>query len=107
MVARATQAVNEFGLTAAQHAQIAGVLGEYPGITAVRVFGSRAKGTHRATSDLDLALSGTLDWRDVARIAGEFDDLDLPFRVDVLQYEALTHEALRAHIDRVGRPFHR
>jgi predicted nucleotidyltransferase len=66
------------------------------------VFGSRAQGRHRPESDVDLALYGELEERLVARIAGELEELPLPYSFDVLAYAGLRHGALQAHIDRVG-----
>ena len=37
-------------------ALLLGVLRQHPEITEVRIFGSRAKGTHSIRSDIDLAL---------------------------------------------------
>ena len=38
---------------------------------------------------------------DLLRIAGDFDDSDLPNFVDVLIYDQLSNLDLKAHIDRV------
>lgn len=68
------------------------------------MFGSRAMDTYRPESDIDLALYGELDERLVARIAGELDELPLPYSFDVHAYSRLSQGPLREHIDRVGRP---
>jgi hypothetical protein len=39
------------------------------------------------------------------RIAGELDELPLPYAFDVCAYPQVRHSSLREHIDRVGRPF--
>jgi predicted nucleotidyltransferase len=67
------------------------------------VFGSRALGRHRPESDVDLALYGELDEQVVARIAGELDELPLPFSFDVVSYARLQPSPLQQHIERVGR----
>jgi len=52
----------------------------------VYVFGSRARGDHRKTSDIDLAIVGlkpmTIAVR--SRLEFGFSDSDLPFKVDVV-----------------------
>lgn len=57
----------------------------------VWVFGSRATGRARRHSDLDLALDCgrrlTLDER--ARLAEAFSDSDLPYRIDILDWQGL------------------
>lgn len=73
-------------------------------ITSVEVFGSRAAGDHRPNSDLDLLLRGDLDQRAVDRLWTLFHESNLPFTVDVSSCELVSHEPLREHMDRVGRP---
>jgi predicted nucleotidyltransferase len=50
------------------------------------VFGSRAKGTHRETSDLDLAVDGGAPMTMATRAALEFgfSESALPYRVDIV-----------------------
>lgn len=79
-----------------------GVFRRYPGIWRVKLFGSRAKGTHTAHSDVDLALWGDVDPLRAEAIASELDDLPLPYRYDVLAFESIKLDALREHIERLG-----
>lgn len=78
------------------------MLERHPRVSEARVFGSRALGTHRPESDVDLALYGDVDDTLAARIAGELDELPLPYAFDVRAYPCLRHAPLREHIDRVG-----
>ncbi len=59
-----------------------------------RAFGSRR--THKAKkySDLDLVLVGEvrLDWRQMAKIKEAFEESTLPYRVDVLDWNAISPE---------------
>lgn len=75
-----------------------------PGLRKAVVFGSRAKGSHRPGSDVDLALFGeTLGPEDLVRASESLNEVaPLPYRFDVVQYEAITSVDLRQHIDRVG-----
>jgi predicted nucleotidyltransferase len=84
-------------------ALIAGVLNRHPEISAVKLFGSRAKGTHSARSDVDLALWGVDDLRAEA-VAAELDDLPLPYHFDVVPFDLIKQDSLREHIERVGMP---
>ena len=59
---------------------------------------------HRPESDVDLALYGAVDEALANRIAGELDELPLPYTFDVCAYSQLRSQPLREHIDRVGRP---
>lgn len=60
----------------------------------VRVFGSRYKKKAWNYSDLDLAVIGEakLDWKQIGRIKEEFEESDLPYRVDVLDWHAISPE---------------
>lgn len=96
-------ASHPFGLDARARELLDGVLERYPTIREARIFGSRALDTHRPESDIDLALYGDVDDALAARVAGELDELPLPYQFDVQAYPAMRHAGLREHIDRVGR----
>jgi len=78
---------------------------KYLGIRQVVLYGSRAKGNYRTGSDIDLALmtNDTFTRTDLLHIAGDFDDSDMPYMIDVLVYGDLSNQDLKAHIDRVGK----
>lgn len=82
--------------------QIRGVLGRHAQITEARLYGSRAKGTHAAGSDVDLAVWGDIDPLAAQAVAAELDELPLPYLFDVQPYASIRLPALREHIDRVG-----
>lgn len=69
----------------------------------VRVFGSRFSGTAKPYSDLDLAVVGQnkLDWRVLAELKEAFQESELPFRVDLLDWNAISDE-FRAVIEKSG-----
>lgn len=60
----------------------------------VRAFGSRVTGTPKDYSDLDLALVGAakLDATVIEAIKEAFEESDLPFRVDILDWNAISEE---------------
>lgn len=76
-----------------------------PDGVSVRVFGSRAKWTAKTFSDLDLALKGKekLPYKVMVELADAFEESDLPFRVDVVDWHAVT-PSFQAVIDRDGVP---
>ena len=78
---------------------------KYPGIVQVVLYGSRAKGKYRTGSDIDISLktNDSFTRTDMLRIAGDFDDSDMPYFVDVSIYNKLSNPDLKAHIDRVGK----
>ncbi|WP_417913117.1 nucleotidyltransferase family protein [Candidatus Electronema sp. TJ] len=95
-----------FGMTAAQQALVREILlTAQDRIEQVAVFGSRAQGTQRQNSDLDLALYGNADEAVCDRLWTLFQESSLPFSVDVTSYAAIKHPLLRAHIDAAARPW--
>ena len=99
--------MNRFGLTDWEQELIRGVLRRHTEVTEAQIFGSRAKGVSQPNSDVDLALWGDVPiWR-LAAIAGELDELPLPYTFDVLVHGDICHQPLREHIERVGRAFYR
>ena len=74
----------------------------HPEIKTVKLFGSRAKGTQAAGSDIDLALWGDVDVLRAESIAAELDELPTPYKYDVKPFEHIKLQPLREHIQRVG-----
>lgn len=93
----------EFGLNEREIEPIRDVFRSHPEVREVRIYGSRAMGSHRKESDIDLAVWGELGEREIRAIAGELDELPLPYLFDVERYGAIRHEGLRKHIDTHGR----
>jgi uncharacterized protein len=93
------------GIPARTTAQIAGVLAQFPGVEQAILFGSRAKGTQRRGSDIDLALVGPgLDWQTIGRIDTALDDLPTPYSFSLVIFDERLDESVAAHIRRVGIP---
>ena len=78
---------------------------KYPGIIQAVLYGSRARGNFRNGSDIDIALmtNGDFSNTDLSRIAGDFEDSDMPYLVDVLVYDKLSNQNLKDHIDQAGK----
>jgi uncharacterized protein len=69
----------------------------------VILYGSRAKGTHRPGSDIDLAVKGPeLTHSLFIDLLIILDELDLLYRIDVVRYESIKNQDLLDHIRRVG-----
>jgi len=68
------------------------------------IFGSRAKGNASRGSDIDIALSGKdLRFIDLCEIKSDIEELNLPYSVDIINYDNISNVALKEHIDRVGK----
>lgn len=93
------------GLTEADMNHIRTAIKQFPEIEAAVIFGSRAKGTYKKASDVDLAIKGSaVSPETIQRL--DFllnEELPLPYFFDVVHYEALENQLLVEHIDRVGK----
>ena len=78
-------------LTADQARSVRSILDSVIPAAQVRVFGSRATGRARPFSDLDLLIvqPARLSWLQRADLRDRFEASDLPFRVDVVDVDAL------------------
>ena len=68
----------------------------------VVLFGSRARGDHRPTSDYDIAVFGVTDTEAAARFVGDLDALDTLHKFDVVFVDERTDPALCAAIKEEG-----
>jgi predicted nucleotidyltransferase len=80
--------------------QLQSVFAQYPEITEVILYGSRAKGNYKLGSDIDLTIvSSTLSHQQLLKIENQIDDLLLPYSVDLCLFRTIEH------IQRVGIRF--
>ena len=92
------------GLSEAELRTLRTVFARFPQIEEVILFGSRAHGTHRPSSDIDLAIKGkeiTLDTLAKLRYILE-EETNLPYFFDVVVYEKVENEELKRVIDGCG-----
>lgn len=80
-------------------------IANYPQVEQVLIFGSRAMGNYKTGSDVDLAIKGhQVDRRIVNRLSDDLnEEYPLPYFFDVIHYESITNEDLKAHIDTLGK----
>jgi predicted nucleotidyltransferase len=95
------------GLSQSVIDQIRAVFADCSTIERALLYGSRAKGNYRHGSDIDLAVEGSeLDETQLLTLETRLDDLLLPYRIDLSRLAGIQNEALRDHIQRVGRVFY-
>lgn len=68
-------------------------------IKSVGLFGSRAKGTYRANSDIDMVIYGSISEKEVDRLYTLFEESLLHMKVDVIAYHLIKYPPLKAQID--------
>lgn len=93
----------QYGLPLRVIERLRAVFAGRPAIERAVLYGSRAKGTHRDGSDIDLCLEGEqLGVADLLRISDEIDELLLPWKVDLSLRHTIDNPDLLEHIARVG-----
>ena len=96
-----------YGLTEDAIARIKAVFAACPEIERVFLYGSRAKGTQRNGSDIDLTIEGeAVSPSQLLRIENALDDLLLPYKMDISLLRQIDNPDLLAHIRRVGLVFY-
>lgn len=93
---------HDTGLNEHEQELIQKVLSRHTGVTGAILFGSRAKGTATASSDIDMVIEGIDSPLQAESIASELEELPLPYRFDVKALNAIQSRPLREHIERVG-----
>jgi predicted nucleotidyltransferase len=92
------------GLSNSELQTIRDVFSRFSDVSEVILFGSRARGTHRPSSDVDLALKGknlSIDTLAKRRYILE-EETNLPYFFDIVIYDRVENEALKREIDEGG-----
>ena len=96
-----------FGLPLHAIEKICAVFAGWPQIERVVLYGSRAKGSYRSGSDIDLAIEGQdLSLSQLLAIEGQLDELLLPWMIDLSLRDRIDNPALLEHIARMGVTFY-
>ncbi|MGL4988951.1 MAG: HI0074 family nucleotidyltransferase substrate-binding subunit [Cetobacterium sp.] len=91
-----------FGISEIDFFEIIEIVKKYRGkIEFIKIFGSRARGDNKETSDIDLAIK----FRDNSIILNLMDDFfesRLKYTVDVIEYDSKSEQKIKKNIDRDG-----
>ena len=97
----------KYGLSERTLQKIQGVLSRYPQVEKAILYGSRAAGTYRNGSDIDLTLCGdALTHSVLSQIDTELDDLLLPYTIDLSIFHQIDNPAMVEQIQRIGIDFY-
>lgn len=68
------------------------------------LFGSRAKGSYKKGSDIDIAIvKDKISFDQLNQIRVDLNDLLLPYKIDILDFNKISNQELKEHILRVGK----
>lgn len=96
-----------YGLKTETIKAIQEVLANFPEVEKAILYGSRAKGNFRPSSDIDLTLTGdNLNLTTLQKIENDLDELFLPYKIDLSLYHQIKNPELLDHIRRVGKVFY-
>ena len=96
-----------FGLDKNTQDAILNILRKYTSIKKAIIFGSRAKNTYKAGSDVDLAI-----WYDgddasfIGKLSSDLEDSTIPYFFDLVDYKHIANDKLRNAIDNEGKVFY-
>ena len=96
-----------FGISEKSYKLIEESLAKYPEIEKVVIFGSRALGNEKSGSDIDIAIFGkklTDEILSSIRVLLN-EKLNIPYFVDVVDYNSIKNQQLKEHIDSGGKIF--
>ena len=97
----------KFGLKNETRECIKDVFAKYPQIEQVILYGSRAIGSYKNGSDIDLTLKGEkLNLTVANSLCNDLDDLFLPYTFDISILSHISNPDLIKHIERVGIDFY-
>ena len=99
-----SQPRSENGLPETVLQKIRAVFAHYPQVEEAVLYGSRAKGTYKNGSDIDLTLRGRddLTLNVLCKIANDLDDLYLPYTIDLSIFHDISDSDVIGHIQQVG-----
>ena len=70
------------------------------------LFGSRAKGTHRERSDIDIAVSGVASC-DIFELEEELEDIPTLYTIDLVDLDTCKNKLLLEDIEQYGREIYK
>jgi predicted nucleotidyltransferase len=94
----------QFGLNDMELQALRTTLASIPEVEEAIIYGSRARGTNRIASDIDITLKGkALTYLQLALLDAKIDELYLPYFVDLSLFSMLKNADLLERINREGK----
>lgn len=96
-----------FGLSRELYNDLIDIFKKYPHVKKVLIFGSRAKGTEKPSSNFDLAIMGPeMSEIEFNRLWVEVNELPIIFKLDIIHWDTLSNERLKEKILIEGKKFY-
>ncbi|WP_235356995.1 HI0074 family nucleotidyltransferase substrate-binding subunit [Bacillus alveayuensis] len=93
-----------YGLSEADFYKIINVLKNYaPIVREVILFGSRARGDYKKTSDIDLAVKFRKRHEQLCCICDDLSETSIIYTIDVIDYDKINNKKLKSYIDEEGK----
>lgn len=93
--------MERFGLPPGALDKIINLLEQFSEVKLAKIYGSRAMGTYWRGSDIDIAIYGNCNTI-LGQLITQIDELPLPYKFDITDYNSINNLGLKEHIDRVG-----
>ncbi len=93
----------KFGLSKEVYNKIKDIIKKYP--YTFKVFGSRARGNYKISSDIDIAIFSDISEEDEYKIRDDFDKLDIQYLIDLVFITKDTKKTLLESILKEGTDF--
>lgn len=93
----------ENGLKPKHQQEIEAIIKQQKNVESVWLFGSRAMGTYKDSSDIDLVVKGSeITLSDLENILTKLELTTIPYKVDILIKHKINNPALLKHIEKFG-----
>ncbi|MGO5064704.1 nucleotidyltransferase domain-containing protein [Clostridium sp. FAM 1755] len=94
---------NKMGISFQLFEEIRNSILKNPKINKAVIFGSRARGDYKKTSDIDICIYGNnIQNIDVNLLEDSLKEINTPLDFDIVYYDKITKEALRINIEKDG-----
>lgn len=97
----------KFGLKPHQIQMIQKVFVDFPEISEVWLYGSRARGDFQRASDIDFCLFDEIGFSIYLDILNKLDDLYIPFKFDLTRFKKLDNQNLKNNILKEKKLFYK
>ncbi|AVP56061.1 hypothetical protein K144313037_p10150 (plasmid) [Clostridium tetani] len=94
---------NKMGISLQLFEGIKNIISKNPKINKAVIFGSRARGDYKKTSDIDICIYGKdIQNIDINLLEDSLKEIDTPLDFDIVYFDKISKEALKINIEKDG-----